>query len=375
MQDGVIQTVKVPLDDRSYTITIGRGIIAHLEEAMKPYVGRRVAIVSHPAIWKQYGMCVHKAICDLGIIPICCLIPSGERHKTWSQTGRLLRLWAEEELDRGSAAIALGGGVVGDMTGFAASCYMRGIPYIQIPTTLLAQVDSSVGGKTGVDLPEGKNLAGAFHQPSAVIADMDTLSTLPKRQIRSGMAEVLKYGYILDEGLSGQLRNEGASLLGYDHPMLPDVVARCCELKSAVVQQDEREGGARAMLNYGHTLGHAVETLVGLGKLYHGEAVAIGMVYAALLGEEMSITKAGTHEVVANDMKKFGLPTSIPSSLYDEEIVQQMMHDKKTSKGIMKFALIKGIGHIVLPITQVSPDVMLKVMKKQRQIYGDDISR
>ncbi len=375
MQDGVMRTVKVQLDNRSYQIEIGRGNLGCFEEAMKPYVGRRAAIVSNPSIWKHYGECVHQAVRSMGIIPTVCLIPSGERHKSWAQIGILLRKWAEAELDRGSVAIALGGGVVGDMTGFAASCYMRGIPYIQMPTTLLAQVDSSVGGKTGVDLPEGKNLAGAFHQPAAVIADMDTLSTLPKRQIRSGMAEVLKYGYIIDEKLSDQLRSAGAGLLKYDHQTLPDVVARCCELKSEVVQQDEREGGARAMLNFGHTLGHAVETLVGLGKLYHGEAVSIGMVFAALLGEELLITQTGTHKLIADDMRLFGLPVSIPSSLYDEEIMQQMMHDKKVSKGTVKFALIRSIGQIVLPITTVSPDVLLKVMKKHRLIYGDVVNR
>lgn len=371
MQDGIKQTVEVPLGDRSYNIEIGRDILSTLDQAMTSYSGRHVAIVSHPVIWKLYGDIVFQALLKCHVIPVPCLIPSGERHKTWAQIGRLLRIWAEAGMDRGSAAIALGGGVVGDMTGFAASCYMRSIPFIQLPTTLLAQVDSSVGGKTGVDLPEGKNLVGAFYQPELVIADMNTLNTLPKRQIRSGMAEVLKYGYIQDTVLADMLTLHGASLLKSSHLELPFIVSRCCQIKSDVVQQDEREGGARAMLNFGHTLGHSVESLMGLGRMLHGEAIAVGMVYAAILGEQLGVTETGSHERIALDMQAIGHSVSMPSRLYDQEIVQQMSRDKKSARGEVKFVFIKNIGEVHLPIMKVDSESMIKAIMHHRELYGE----
>lgn len=375
MQDGITHTVKVPLGDRSYDIKIGRNILSQIGDAMSAYSGRHVAIVSHHIIWKLYGDEIFQAFLQKNVVPVPCITIAGEQHKTWAQIGRLLRKWSDAGLDRGSAAIAVGGGVAGDVTGFAASCYMRGIPYIQMPTTLLAQVDSSVGGKTGVDLPEGKNLAGAFYQPELVIADMDTLATLPRRQMRSGMSEVLKYGYIYDLALSTQLSSSGRVLLKSSHPDLAGIVARCCEIKSEVVQQDEREGGARAMLNFGHTLGHAVESLMGFGSMYHGEAIAIGMVYAALLGEQLGITAVGTHQMIASDMKAFRLPVSIPAKLYDQEIVQQMSRDKKSSRGDVKFAFIESIGKICLPIVKVDSESMLQAVKRHRDIYGDQVKQ
>ncbi|MHB1463206.1 MAG: 3-dehydroquinate synthase [Armatimonadota bacterium] len=369
MQDGIKRTIEVPLGDRSYLIHIGRNIFQDID-AMTAYSGRHVAIVSHPGIWKLYGDKVFDALLKLGIIPVPCLIPAGERHKTWSQIGKLLRTWAEAGLDRGSAAIALGGGVVGDMTGFAASCYMRGIPFVQIPTTLLAQVDSSVGGKTGVDLPEGKNLAGAFHQPELVIADIDTLNTLPRRQMRSGMAEVLKYGYIQDVELANQFTSIGAGLLKSTHHEWPAIVARCCQIKSDVVQQDEREGGVRAMLNYGHTLGHSVEALMGLGHMLHGESIAVGMIYAAVLGEQIGLTELGTHQRIAHDMDLFGFNKSLPSQLYDQEIVQQMSRDKKSARGSVKFVFIDRVGSVSLPIVPVDSAQMLTAIRTHRELYG-----
>ncbi len=370
MQDGNKRTIEVPLGDRSYLIHIGRSLFQELK-SMDAYSGRHIAIVSHPGIWKLYGDEVFQQVLGIGAIPVPCLVPAGERHKTWAQIGKLLRTWADAGLDRGSVAIALGGGVVGDMTGFAASCYMRGIPYVQIPTTLLAQVDSSVGGKTGVDLPEGKNLAGAFHQPELVIADMNTLNTLPKRQMRSGMAEVLKYGYIQDSNLSHKFTSLGAKLLDSTHSEWPDIVARCCQIKSDVVQQDEREGGARAMLNYGHTLGHSVEALMGLGHMLHGEAIAIGMIYAAILGEQLGITESGTHQRIASDMKLFGFSQAIPARLYDQEIVQQMSRDKKSTRGSVKFVFINKVGSVMLPIAPVSSDDMLRAIQTHRELYGE----
>ncbi len=370
MQDGIKRTIEVPLDDRSYLIHIGRSIFQEIG-AMSAYAGRHVAIVSHPVIWKLYGDQLFQELLKIGIIPVPCLVPAGERHKTWAQIGKLLRTWAEAGLDRGSAAIALGGGVVGDMTGFAASCYMRGIPFVQIPTTLLAQVDSSVGGKTGVDLPEGKNLAGAFYQPELVIADISTLNTLPRRQMRSGLAEVLKYGYIQDVQLASQLTNSGVSLLKSTHREWPEIIARCCQIKSDVVQQDEREGGVRAMLNYGHTLGHSIEALMGLGHMLHGEAIAVGMIYAAILGEQLGYTEQGTHQRIAHDMDLFGFSQSIPALLYDQEIVQQMSRDKKSARGSVKFVFISSVGSVSLPIVTVDSTQMLKAIQTHREIYGE----
>lgn len=272
--------------------------------------------------------------------------PPGEATKNLSEFGEALSWLAKAGASRRSTLVALGGGVIGDLAGFAASAYMRGIDYIQIPTTLLAMVDSSVGGKVGIDLPEGKNLAGAFLAPREVRLCIDLIETLPERQFINGMAEVLKYGFILDASLLAQLT---ANRLTAKSTELREVVLRCIQLKADVVAADEKETlGIRAALNFGHTIGHGLETVTGYHSLLHGEAISIGMVLEAKLGEELGITPLGTTEIVVDSMQKYGLPITHPALSDFEGILSAMYRDKKASGGRLAFSLLTDVGECKL---------------------------
>jgi 3-dehydroquinate synthase len=269
-------------------------------------------------------------------------VEPGESSKSLPVFGELLSWLAKTNASRKTTLVAIGGGVVGDLAGFVAASYMRGIPFIQIPTTLLAMVDSSVGGKVGIDLPEGKNLAGAFKPPNAVHIPLDLLKNLPERQFRNGMAEVLKTGFILDEALSERLRRQILDAASSD---LESVVMRCIELKGEVVRDDEFElTGLRAILNFGHTIGHAVEHASGYRGLLHGEAISVGMALEAKLGESLGITQPGTSQIVIQDLERYGLPTKLDGTLRPRDLIETMYRDKKAVEGSLGFSLLTCLG-------------------------------
>jgi 3-dehydroquinate synthase len=272
------------------------------------------------------------------------LLPDGEVHKTLDSAAQVFAALAAAKANRDATIIALGGGVIGDLAGFAAACWMRGIAFVQVPTTLLAMVDSSVGGKTAVDLPQGKNLVGAFHQPRAVIIDTDTLATLPERELRAGFAEVVKYGALGDAAFFAWLEQHADRLIARDAQAITTMIARCCEQKAGIVARDETEQGERALLNFGHTFGHALETASGYGSLLHGEGVAIGMVLAARLSAKLGLAAAADTLRLVRLLEYFGLPTRMPTGLDANTIIGLMQLDKKNLSGQLRLILWRGIG-------------------------------
>ena len=339
--------VPVALNERSYEIEIQAGLIASgqaAEQIAKIAGGHRVCLVTHPKLQAAYCAPIESGLRERGIAPHTAQIPAGERYKTLKTIARLYDAFLEAKLDRKSLAVAIGGGVLGDMAGFAAATYLRGIDFVQVPTTLLAQVDSSVGGKTGVDLPQGKNLVGAFHQPRRVLIDSDTLDTLPARELVSGMAEIVKYGIIYDTNLFERLEKEMPILLRRDKNALAAVIARSCEIKAAVVSQDETEQGLRAILNFGHTVGHALEAATAYRTYKHGEAIAIGMAIESRLGEMANLTEPGTTDRLISVLQSAGLPTRWPAAISADQILQAAQTDKKTVGGRLHFALPRRIG-------------------------------
>ncbi|MDW8291177.1 MAG: 3-dehydroquinate synthase [Armatimonadota bacterium] len=359
----------VPLGDRSYPILIGRGVLRHAGEHLLALQPSQVAIITHPRLAQWYGEPLVASLQQGGLSTHLLLVPPGERTKRWEVVGRLLRQMAQRALDRRCVVVALGGGVIGDLAGFVAACYLRGVRYVQIPTTLLAQVDSSVGGKTGVNLPEGKNLVGSFHQPVLVLIDTDTLVTLPRRHFRAGLAEVLKYGLIAEETLWQLVRAEASSLRQGRSERLEEIVHRCCAIKARIVSEDETEQGVRAILNFGHTVGHALEAVGGYGRLLHGEAVAIGMVSAALVGEVVGATPAGTAEEIAHSLQALGLPVALPREVEFASLLQVMARDKKARDGQIRFVLLERVGQARLPVA-VNEKEVVHALSLHRQRFG-----
>lgn len=347
--------IPVALGERSYAIHIGTGLLASGragEIAARVASGKRVCIVTHPALQNDYAVPLSAALTAQGLTPTIVTIPAGERFKHLNTVARLYREFIAAGLDRKSLVVAVGGGVLGDIVGFAAATYLRGIPFVQVPTTLLSQVDASVGGKTGVDLPEGKNLVGAFHQPSAVIIDTATLRSLPLRELRSGLAEVIKYGIIYDRLFLDSIDANLPQILRRDESLLTEVIGRSCEIKAEVVGQDETEQGLRAILNFGHTIGHALEAVTAYRRFKHGEAIAIGMVAACLLGEEVGVTPIAVTTQVKYALERAHLPTAFPPEIEAEAILKAAQRDKKTEAGRLRFVLAREIGDVFL-----SPDV------------------
>lgn len=293
-----------------------------------------------------YGHRVEAALRAAGFQVAPVTVPSGEASKCLEQLGALWDAFAGAALDRGSAVVALGGGMVGDLAGFAAATYLRGIPFVQVPTTLLAQVDASVGGKTAIDLPAGKNLVGAFHQPRLVLMDLETLSSLPDRDFRAGMAEVIKYGVIWDPQLFSDLEANRDALLRHQPDVLGDVIARCCEIKAEVVGQDERESGLRAILNYGHTIGHAVERVGGFDAYQHGEAISVGMAAAGWLSQRLAGLDGPGAGRITTLLEEYGLPVRAREPLPEEALMAAMLRDKKTRDGELRFVLAERIGAV-----------------------------
>jgi 3-dehydroquinate synthase len=336
-----MNSITVKLKERSYQIIINEGIIDNIGNNIKQFsLSPKIALISNPTVFALYGERVIKSLSDAGFDVIEILIPDGEEYKSLHYYGYIQELLLENRLDRKSAIIALGGGVIGDMAGFCASTYMRGINFIQIPTTLLAQVDSSVGGKTGVNHPLGKNMIGAFYQPKLVLIDIETLKTLPKREFLAGMAEIIKYGIIYDRDFFNYLKTNKVEILSLNPTHLRHIIKRSCEIKAEVVSQDERETGLRAILNFGHTIGHAIETATAYKRYLHGEAIAIGMCLESKLS---SISKKELDEIIEL-IKTYGLPTEIPEDINRDYILTAMTHDKKAVSGDIKFILPKKIG-------------------------------
>jgi 3-dehydroquinate synthase len=338
-------TVRVELGDRSYDILIGHGVLDGLAARLKGLRPTGVAVISNPTVFSLYGEKVERGISEYGIRPVRVIIPDGESYKDLMWYQKIMGDLLAARFDRRAVIVALGGGVIGDMAGFAASTYMRGIRCVQVPTTLLSQVDSSVGGKTGVNHPLGKNMIGAFFQPSLVVMDQDVLATLPEREMRAGMAEIIKYGVIRDAGLFDMLGGSRDEIMSRG-PALERIIARSCAIKADVVASDERESGVRAILNYGHTVGHAIETLTGYTRYLHGEAIAIGMRVAADLAVRMKLTGKDKAAAIRKLITSYGLPTSIPGELRAEALIDAMLLDKKAVGKRLKFILPTDIGAV-----------------------------
>jgi 3-dehydroquinate synthase len=344
-----MRIVPVPLGQRSYAIKVGGGLLPRLGvECARLKLGQRCAVITDANVGRHYVKATLKSLSASGFQPVLITVPAGEKSKCLAMVEKCYDELAAHRLERKSFIVALGGGVVGDLAGFVAATYLRGIPFVQVPTTLLAQVDSSVGGKTGVNLKAGKNLVGAFYQPQLVLCDLDTLKTLPKREFISGLAEVIKYGIIYDAILFAQIERYLPKLLQRDESTLRAVIARCCEIKADVVGQDETESGLRAILNFGHTIGHAIENSSGYGKFLHGEAISIGQVAAAKLSHQILGLPSGDAERVEKLFVRAGLPVTIklnPNAR--KKLFAAMLLDKKVSGGEVKFVLAQKIGKVV----------------------------
>jgi 3-dehydroquinate synthase len=338
-----MRTVIVGLGERTYPIHIGEGLLARADLFLPHLPQRKVAVVTNNTVASLYLEKFSAALRGAGVEIVSVVLPDGEEHKNWQTLNSIFDALLSNRCERKSTIIALGGGVVGDLAGFAAASYQRGVPFIQVPTTLLAQVDSSVGGKTAINHPLGKNMIGAFYQPSMVLADTSTLGTLPARELSAGLAEVIKYGLIMDLPFFGWLEANIDKLSKRDPSALAYAITRSCENKAAVVAADERESGERSLLNLGHTFGHAIEAGLGFGTWLHGEAVAAGTVLAARLSARMGFLTADDVERIARLFVRAGLPTEAPS-LGQDRYLELMGHDKKVENGRLRLVLLKSLG-------------------------------
>jgi 3-dehydroquinate synthase len=340
-------TVMVNLGERSYAISIGAGTLERIGARLAELeLGRRIAVVTNPVVARFYREPLVQSLKAAGFEPTVLQVPDGEEHKNLAWLAFLYDRLVDARLDRTSAIIALGGGVIGDLTGFTAATFQRGVPFVQVPTTLLAQVDSSVGGKTAVNHPGGKNLIGAFHQPRLVWIDVATLKTLPRREVQAGMAEIIKHATILGPALFELLETQIEAVMAIDEPLLIEVVRQNCAIKAAVVGEDERESGYRAVLNFGHTLAHAIEMLTEYRGYLHGEAVAIGMAFAARLSHARGFCPADVRDRVLALLQRAGLPTELPKELVGRHLALAIEADKKVSGGKVKIVCIEDIGRV-----------------------------
>ena len=357
-----MQTISVPLQNRSYPIWIEKGLLTKLPELLKPMnQGQKWVIFSQNEIISLYGNSLYKGLKSAGFQVELVVLPDGEKAKSLNELEGIFSQLIGMGCDRSSTFLALGGGVVGDATGFIAASFMRGVDYIQIPTTLLAMVDSSIGGKTGVNLPDGKNLVGAIWQPKAVVIDIELLKSLHEREITSAMGEVLKYGAILDRNLFEVVAENLNDILNLSKPeLLTEVIGRCAKLKADVVVEDEREGGKRRILNFGHTIGHALETHFGFETLRHGEAVAYGMLAAGKLSNEDGRLEIEDFELLQTTIKKLPLP-KLPE--FDaENILKIMQRDKKVKDRKINFVLLEAIGKTVI-VDSIEKESIIKAME------------
>ncbi len=340
-----MQTLTVNLGDRSYPICVGDGILSSVGDLIQR-VGLRgkVAVITNPTVAQLYLDPVHESLRGAGFQITPILVPDGEQHKDLQSLSLIYDRLIADRFERRSCILALGGGVIGDLAGFAAATFLRGMSYVQVPTTLLAQVDSSVGGKTGVNHQEGKNLIGAFYQPRLVLIDVAVLASLPRREFIAGLAEVIKYGVIDDPALFKLLEEKIGKVNSLDRDLLTQVIATSCAIKAKVVEQDEREEDYRAVLNFGHTLGHALEAATCYQKYLHGEAVGIGMAQAAAISAQHGFCDQRSLERIRKLIKKAGLPLEIPRDVSMQNLIQGMEVDKKSTDGKIKFVMCTGIG-------------------------------
>ena len=355
-----MHTLTVDLGERSYPIHIGAGLLNQAELILPHLAQKRVMVVTNTTVAPLYLARLTATLDAGGVAATQVILPDGEAYKNWETLNLIFDALLTRRAERKTTLIALGGGVIGDMTGFAAASYQRGVPFIQIPTTLLSQVDSSVGGKTGINHPLGKNMIGAFYQPKVVLADTDTLKTLPARELSAGLAEVIKYGLIRDAEFLAWLEANMDKLRALDPAAITHAIHRSCEIKAQVVGQDEREGGIRAILNLGHTFGHAIETGMGYGNWLHGEAVAAGMVMAAQTSQRMGWLSEADVARTRALIRAAGLPDVAPD-LGVATWLEYMGHDKKVEGGKMRFVLLKKLGEAVIT-GDVPTDVLTGVL-------------
>ena len=348
----------VNLGERSYPIHIQSAGLKDIALLQKLIPHKHIVAISNNTVAPLYCDSINTAFCERTLDWI--LLPDGEQHKTLASFETIMTRLLEQHAARDTCLIALGGGVIGDMTGFAAACYMRGIDFVQIPTTLLSQVDSSVGGKTAVNHPLGKNMIGAFHQPVAVMIDPDTLTTLPEREFAAGMAEVIKYGIIEDAEFFAWLESHTDQLKALQPEALQTAIYRSCEIKAKIVAADEKEQGQRALLNLGHTFGHAIEAEMGYGRWLHGEAVAAGMVIAAEVAERLGWITASEVCRIQHLISAFSLPTSAPDGMDYQAFMRHMQHDKKVKSGKIRFVIPKQLGLAV--VTELSQEVLIDIL-------------
>ena len=356
-----MRTLKVELNDRSYSIHIGKNLLEKTDLILPALAQRKAAIVTNTTVAPLYLDRLKNALEKQGVACIPVILPDGEQYKNWKTLSLIYDALLENKCERSTTIVALGGGVIGDISGFAAATYLRGVPFIQIPTTLLAQVDSSVGGKTGINHPLGKNMIGAFYQPRLVLADIDTLNTLPERELKAGLAEVIKYGLIRDLPFFEWLETNIGKLLDRDPGALSHAISRSCENKAEVVARDEKEAGERALLNLGHTFGHAIENAMGYGNWLHGEAVAAGTILAARLSSVLGMLGEGEVNRIASLFGKAGLPTKSPE-IGLERYLSLMELDKKVEGGKMRFVVLDGIGRARVR-SDISRETLAKVLE------------
>ena len=340
----MLHTLTVALGERSYPIHIGEDVLTNAELLLPHIHGKKVVIVSNTTVAPLYIKKVKALLANSELAVVEVILPDGEQYKNMETLQTILTQMLESRCDRKTTVIALGGGVVGDITGFSAACYQRGVNFIQIPTTLLSQVDSSVGGKTGVNHPLGKNMIGAFYQPQVVLIDINTLDTLDDRQFSAGMSEVIKYGLLWDREFLDWLNDNMTALMARDKSLLIHAIHRSCEIKAEVVAEDEHESGVRALLNLGHTFGHAIETAMGYGVWLHGEAVATGMVMAAQLSQSMGWLSEEDVDYTRAIMKKANLPIEPPEEMTSVQFNEIMSVDKKVLDGVLRLILMKQLG-------------------------------
>lgn len=357
--------VEVELGERSYNIHIGSDILSTIGERIKQFhFPHKAVLVSNSDLIKLYGEKIILNLKKNGFEIEIIEVPDGERHKNMQEAEKIYDRLLSSKHDRYSPLIALGGGVIGDLTGFVAATYRRGVPYIQLPTSLLAQVDSSVGGKTAVNHPLGKNMIGAFYQPAGVFIDLNVLKTLPEIEFRSGMAEIIKYGIIADEMLFNFLENRIEDIKNLDFNAVQYIIEASCKIKASIVSKDELEKGLRSVLNYGHTIGHALESLTGYEKYRHGEAVAIGMTVAAHISHEAGLCDIKDVERVKGLIESFDLPTQLPE-ISPEKILSTLYYDKKVKNDRIKLILMKKLGSVVIR-DDILDKIILKSLKKLR---------
>jgi len=367
-----MHTIKVNLGDRTYPINLGEGLLYQTGELLKQAgVGKKVGIVTNQTVADLYLNPVQESLSRSGFRVTPIFVPEGEEHKNIKSLAKIYDQLISDRFERSSSLVALGGGVIGDLAGFTAATFLRGIPYIQIPTTLLAQVDASVGGKTGVNHHEGKNLIGAFYQPRLVLIDVGVLQTLPRREFVAGLAEVIKYGIIEDPELFTLLEENLEGLLSLDRGLLEKAVAASCAIKAGIVEKDEHEEDYRSVLNFGHTIGHALESLTRYEHFLHGEAVAIGMAQAAAISRREGLCDDNSLKRIHHLIKGAGLPTGLPSGIKLQELANKMEVDKKSVGGKIKFVLCGGIGKTQFHWLSTE-EILAELVPIQKKVAGEN---